>query len=158
MARLSANRSALRSASLQSPPKESIHLHQSQVLKIQGEKKKSGGCATATIEMDQLVGVAHPLLFICPLSFEYSTGKKCTLSFCGEWKRNQWGQPCITALHKNRDRLSYHSCPLPYTVSWVHLLHHKFSHCCSVLITFTWTLACEASLPKRIWSVEIKAG
>ncbi len=30
------------------------------------------------------------------------------------------GQP-----YKNLDRLSYHCCPLPCTLSWVHLLHHK---------------------------------
>ena len=28
------------------------------------------------------------------------------------------------------------------------ITHHKFSHCCSVLITFTRPLACEANLPK----------
>ncbi len=37
--------------SLQSPPKDSIHLRQSQVLKIEGRWRKSRGCTTPTIEL-----------------------------------------------------------------------------------------------------------
>ena len=54
--------------SIQSPPKESIHLRQSQVLKIKGARGKVGG-------------VPHPLV---PLGFEYSARQKCILSFGGD--------------------------------------------------------------------------
>ena len=73
---------SIQSMDLLSLPKESIHLKQSQILKIEGGQRKSRGCSTPTIDRwyNGQLGTL-PTFHLAPLSFEYLARQKCILSF-----------------------------------------------------------------------------
>ncbi len=82
---------------IQSPLKESIHLRQSQVLKIEGARGKVGGAPHPPLSWSEFQNEAWPSLdqlndgfgapptfHLVSLSFEYSARQKCILSFGGD--------------------------------------------------------------------------
>ncbi len=77
---------------LQSPPKESKHLHQGQVLKSQGDYKFKG-CDISHKALDQLKWsvLRTPTFHLVQFSFEYLPRQKCILSFGGDRK----GRACL---------------------------------------------------------------
>ncbi len=68
----------------QSPPKESIHLRQSQVLKTEWDYRKSRACDTPTIDLLNGWFGAPPSFHLAPLNFKYSAWQNCMLSFGGD--------------------------------------------------------------------------